>query len=71
MLATAITRAVGGDLVLVAIEPELPLVVPGADWHRMRRETTAMLARTRDSFAPGARSAIESDLSSARGISRS
>jgi hypothetical protein len=28
VLATAITRAVGGDLVLVAIEPELPLVVP-------------------------------------------
>jgi nucleotide-binding universal stress UspA family protein len=70
VLATAITRAVGGDLVLVAIEPELPLVVPGADWRRMRRETEAMLARTRDSFAPGARSAIDSDLSSARGIKR-
>ncbi len=70
VLATAITRAVGGDLVLVAIEPELPLVVPGADWRRMRRETAAMLAGTRDTFAPGARSAIDRDLSSARGIKR-
>jgi nucleotide-binding universal stress UspA family protein len=70
VLATAITRAVDGDLVLLAIEPQLPLVVPGADWRLMRRETTAMLARTRDTFAPGARSAIESDLAPARGIKR-
>ena len=70
VLANAITQAVGGDLVLVAIEPELPLVLPGVDWRRMRRETEAMLARTRDSFAPGARSVIDSDASGARGIKR-
>jgi nucleotide-binding universal stress UspA family protein len=70
VLATAITRAVDGDLVLVAIEPELSLVIPGADWRRMRRETESMLARTRECFAPGARLAVDSDLSSARGITR-
>jgi hypothetical protein len=70
VLAIAITRAMGGDLLLVSIEPELPLVVPGADWRRMRRAITAMLTKTRDSFAPGAREAVDSDLSSARGIKR-
>lgn len=45
VLATAISRAVNGDLILASIEPELPLVMPGADWRRMRRETNAMLGR--------------------------
>lgn len=70
VLAAAITRAVDGDLVLASIEPELELVMPGADWRRMRRETKAMLGRTRDAFAPTARSCIASDLSTARGLRR-
>jgi len=70
VLAAALTDAVGGDLMLVAIEPELPLFIPGVNRRHMRRETEAMLARTRESFAPGARSVIETDLSSARGLKR-
>ncbi|MGZ4245411.1 MAG: universal stress protein [Solirubrobacteraceae bacterium] len=70
VLAAALTDAVGGDLMLVAIEPELPLFIPGVNRREMRRETETMLARTRESFAPSARSAIETDLSSARGLKR-
>jgi nucleotide-binding universal stress UspA family protein len=70
VLATAIARAVDGDLILASIEPELPLMLPGADWRRMRRETEAMLARTCEIFAPGSRCAIDSDLSDARGLKR-
>lgn len=71
VLAAAIARATQApDLMLVAIEPELPLVVPGADWRRMRRETKALLERTRDAFAPQARFAIDTDLSVARGLRR-
>lgn len=70
VLATAIARAVGGDLILASIEPELPLLLPGGDWRRMRRETKAMLGRTRDAFASEARAAIHADLSPARGLRR-
>lgn len=70
VLAAALTRSVGGDLMLVAIEPELPLFLPGVNRRQMRRETETMLARTRESFAPGARSVIETDLSNARGLKR-
>lgn len=70
VLAAAISRAVHGDLILTSIEPELPLVLPGADGRRMRRETETMLGRTRTTFAPAARFAIDSDLSNARGLKR-
>jgi nucleotide-binding universal stress UspA family protein len=70
VLAAAIARAVGGDLILASIEPELPLVIPSADCRRMRRETQAMLDKRRDAFAPAARSAVDSDLSPGRGLTR-
>ena len=70
VLATAIARGVDGDLILASIEPELPLVLPGADWRRMRRETETMLGQTRETFAPASRLAIDSDLSGARGLKR-
>jgi nucleotide-binding universal stress UspA family protein len=70
VLGTAIARAVGGDLLLLAIEPDLRLVIPGLDWRRMRQETEVMLGRTRTSFAPEARRTVDSDLSEARGIKR-
>ncbi|HTU98013.1 MAG TPA: universal stress protein [Solirubrobacteraceae bacterium] len=70
VLGAAITDAVGGDLMLISVEPELPLMLPGASRRRMREETKTMLASTRDSFAPGARSGVDSDLSDARGIKR-
>jgi hypothetical protein len=70
VLATAISRAVDSDLILASIEPELPVIMPGADWRRMRRETEAILVRTRETFAPATRRAIDSDLSAARGLKR-
>ncbi|MGA9856400.1 MAG: universal stress protein [Solirubrobacteraceae bacterium] len=69
-LASALTTATSGDLLLVVVEPDLPLVIPGADWRKMRRETEALLSRTKASFAPGARVAIDTDLSIPRGLRR-
>lgn len=70
VLAATIARATGADLLLVAIEPDLRLVVPGADWKRRRCETESMLTATRDSFAKGARLMVDSDRSVPRGIER-
>ena len=70
VLGSALTRAAGGDLMLIAIEPDLPLVVPGADWRQMRRETRSLLERTQSELAPEARAVIDSDLSIARGLRR-
>jgi nucleotide-binding universal stress UspA family protein len=69
-LAAAIAAAADADLMLVAIEPELPLMIPGGDWRRMRHETERLLSRVRDSRAPGARFAIDTDLSTPRGLLR-
>lgn len=70
VLATAIADATDADLILMAIEPELPLMLPGGNWRRMRRETQTLLSRVRDSHAPGARLAIDTDLSAPRGLRR-
>ncbi len=70
VLASAIARGVAGDLILASIEPALPLVLPGADWRRMRRETEMMLRQMRETFAPASRLVIDSDLSGARGLRR-
>jgi nucleotide-binding universal stress UspA family protein len=70
VLGAAITRATEGDLMLVTIEPDLPLVIPGVNWRQMRRETETMLGRTRESFAPEARLTIDTDLSIPRGLRR-
>lgn len=69
-LGAELAEAAGADLALITIEPDLPLVIPGFDWKRVRRETTAMLAETADSLAPGARTMIDTDLSSPQGIER-
>ena len=70
MLATAISRAVDGDLILTSIEPELPLVLPGADWRRMRRETETMLGRTREISHPRHGSPSTPTCPDARGLKR-
>jgi len=70
MLAAAIARATGGDVTLLAIEPDLPLVVPGLDWRRVRRETVAMLDRLQATYMPKAHTTIDTDLSIAQGIER-
>jgi len=70
VLAAAIAATTHADLMLMSIEPELPLVIPGGDSRRMRRETEALLSRVRASCAPGARFAIDTDLSAPRGLRR-
>ena len=70
VLAAVIAVAAEGDLMLIAIEPELPLMIPGGDWRRMRGETERLLSRVRASCAPGARFAIDTDLSAGRGLHR-
>jgi nucleotide-binding universal stress UspA family protein len=70
MLAAAISRAVGADIMLLAVEPDLPLIIPGLQRKRVREETEAMLRDTSAAFAPDARRTIDCDLSIARGIER-
>lgn len=70
LLASRIAAATDGDLMLMTVEPELPLLLPGADQRRARRETETMLSRIRAVDASGARTAITTDLSVARGIRR-
>ena len=69
-LGATLAEATGADLALVTIESDLPLVIPGFDWQRVRGETTAMLSETQDSIAPRARTIIDTDLSIPRGIER-
>jgi nucleotide-binding universal stress UspA family protein len=70
VLAAAITQATGAELMLLAVEPDLPLIIPGLQRDQVRRETEAMLTQTRTSLAPGARLKITSDLSVPRGLER-
>ena len=70
VLAAAIAQATGAELMLLAIEPDLPLIIPGLQRDQVRQETEAMLKHTRTSLAPGARLKITSDLSIPRGLER-
>ena len=70
MLAATVSRAVGAEIMLLAVEPDLPLIIPGLQRKRVREETEAMLRDTSAALAPGARRKIDSDLSVARGIER-
>jgi len=70
VLAAAIAQATGAELMLLAVEPDLPLIVPGLQRDRVRRETEAMLNTTRQSLAPGARVKVTSDISVPRGLER-
>ena len=70
VLATAIARATGAELMLLAVEPDLPLIIPGLQRDQVRRETEGMLKHTRAELAPGARLKITSDISIARGLQR-
>lgn len=70
VLGAAIAAATGAELMLVAIEPDLALVVPGVNRRRIRSETENLLKRMRAAYAPNARVTIDSDLSTARGLRR-
>jgi nucleotide-binding universal stress UspA family protein len=70
-LGSALARATGASLMLVAVHPE-PLVVlpPGMDWGSLEQQARAMLGRERESRAPGATIDVETDLSVPRALQR-
>lgn len=70
VLGETLREALGADLMLVTIEPDLPVVVPGLERDTLRRQAETMLRGTRDAHAPGARLAVDRDLSIARGLKR-
>jgi nucleotide-binding universal stress UspA family protein len=62
VLASILARATGAELMLIAVyeEPLLEGVVPAElGWRSVRRQARTMLARTRDSLAPEARTVLQ------------
>jgi nucleotide-binding universal stress UspA family protein len=55
---------------LLAVEPDLPLIIPGLQRKRVRQETEAMLRETIEALAPDARRKVDTDLSIPRGLER-
>lgn len=70
LLGSTITAAIDGDLMLLTVEPDLALLLPGLDRQSVRRETETMLSEIRSAYAPQARTAITADLSVPRGLRR-
>ena len=72
VLAGAIARATGAEVVLVAVLSD-PLVVPptgGMSWKKLHKQAETTLAEIRDAHVPNARVVIETDFSVARAIER-
>ena len=73
VLAAMLARATQAELMLIAIfeQPLLEGVVPAElGWTSVKEEARAMLARTRDSLAPQARIAVQSNALAWRGLLR-
>jgi len=69
-LGAALAAAAGAELMLLAVEPDLPLIIPGLDRKRVRQETEATLREITAALAPDARHKIDVDLSTPRGLHR-
>ena len=70
-LGAAIARAAGAELMLVAVHPSPPVVVPRQmGWTALHEQAGALLQGLRDELAPDARMAIETDLYVTRGLRR-
>ena len=73
VLGSLLARAMGAELMLIAIheEPVLPVALPGgASWTALEAQARAMLAETRDSLAPDARIMVQADVLVWRGLRR-
>jgi nucleotide-binding universal stress UspA family protein len=71
VLAAMIARLTGSELMLVAVHPEPLVVLPRElGWTAMREQAEALLRKTRDSHAPTARTAVETDWSVPRALER-
>jgi nucleotide-binding universal stress UspA family protein len=71
VLGAALAEATGAELMLVAVHPDLPIVLPpGLNRERVRGRTQAMLTDARDKLAPNARTVLETDMSVPRALRR-
>jgi hypothetical protein len=73
VLMRAVSVAADADPMLIAVEPDLSLMLPYADWSHGHRQTKAMLARVRDELVPrhGSRpTAMSRSLAGSSGWSR-
>jgi nucleotide-binding universal stress UspA family protein len=70
-LGATIARVVGAELMLVAVHPD-PLVPmpPDSGWKALHKQAEALLRKTRDELAPGARIKVETDWSVPRALER-
>jgi nucleotide-binding universal stress UspA family protein len=71
VLGSLLAHATGAELMLIAIheEPLLPLALPGGmSWTALEERAQAMLAGTRDSLAPEARTVVHPDVLVWRGL---
>ncbi len=71
--AAVLAAAIGDsdtDVLLIAIEPDLALLMPPADVPRVRRETELLLGQVRSTHVPHALLTVAKDLSIAHGLRR-
>jgi nucleotide-binding universal stress UspA family protein len=70
-LGVLLAGSTGGELLLVAVQPE-PFVVlpPEFSWTTLRKQAEALLRETRDELAPDARILVETDFSVPRALER-
>ncbi len=70
-LGAALGNATQAELMLVAVHPEVLVVLPvGMDWRSLREAARGTLRDARDRMVPNARTAVESDLSVPRALRR-
>jgi nucleotide-binding universal stress UspA family protein len=71
VLGAMIARAIGAELLLVAVHPNPLIVLPQElGWTGLHKRAEASLRETRDAVAPGARIAVETDWSVPRALDR-
>jgi nucleotide-binding universal stress UspA family protein len=68
VLMRALASATRAEPMMIAIENDITMLLPNADWKGIRRDTMRMLGRTRDELAPGARTVAGRDTSIVRGL---
>jgi nucleotide-binding universal stress UspA family protein len=70
-LGTAIARATGAEVLLVAVHPDPLVVLPaGMNWSGLEEQARGTLIEVRDAISPGARITVETDGSVARALHR-
>lgn len=63
-----LAAAAGAEAMLIAVEHDISILMPMADWKGLRRDTMRMLAGLRDELAPGAGTVAYRDTSIVRGL---